>query len=130
VGRVTPKGSAPKSSSRRAPSRRRRSASRPEPPLARPVSGGAASDGTMARTVVDAQAVGRAALRLVYDVGAAIGLAARGLVSATLDVADTVAPRRTLPERRDAAAPPALRKPPAAVEVVKRPRARARRLAG
>ena len=54
----------------------------------------------MARTVADAQAVGQAALRLAYDVGAVLGLAARGLVSATLNAADTVAPRRVLPERR------------------------------
>ena len=87
-------------------------------------------DGTIASTMAEAQAVGRAALRLVYDVGAALGLAARGLVSATLDVADTVAPRRALPERRDPAVVPALRKPPVSVEVVKRPRRRAQRRVG
>jgi len=69
--------------------------------VARAVSNAAPVDGTMARTVADAQAVGQAALRLAYDVGAVLGLAARGLVSATLNVADTVAPRRVLPARRE-----------------------------
>lgn len=83
----------------------------------------------MARTVADAQAMGRAALRLAYDMGAVLGLAARGLVSATLDAADTVAPRRILAARRDATVLPSLRKPPATVDAAKRPRGRARRLA-
>jgi len=74
---------------------------RPEQAVApRAVASPAPVDGTMARTVADAQAVGQAALRLAYDVGAVLGLAARGLVSATLNVADSVAPRRVLPEQR------------------------------
>jgi hypothetical protein len=125
------KGSTPKRVSRRAPSRRPRSAARaPRPPALHTSDGSAPSSGTMARTVADAQAVGRAALRLAYDVGAVLGLAARGLVSATLDVADTVAPRRSRPEQRDASVLPALRKPPVAIDAVKRPRGRTRRLAG
>jgi len=73
----------------------------PEPLEApRAVASPAPVNGTMARTVADAQAVGHAALRLAYDVGAVLGQAARGLVSATLNVADTVAPRRVLPAGR------------------------------
>lgn len=85
--------------------------------------------GAVARTMADAQAVGRAAARLAYDVGAMIGLAARGLVSATLDAADTVAPR---PVPKTAAARstlPAFRKPPAAV-ASKPASSRVRRVAG
>jgi hypothetical protein len=83
----------------------------------------------VAQTVADAQAVGRAAMRLAYDVGAVLGLAARGLVSGTLDVADAVAPRRVARPVSGGSALP-LRKPPAPVPPARRSGARARRLAG
>jgi hypothetical protein len=92
--------------------------------------GAAPLNGAMMRTVADAQSVGRAALRLAYDVGAVIGLAARNLVSATLDAADTVAPRPLVKRVTDPSALPALRKPPAPVHASQRSASRSRRLAG
>jgi glycine/serine hydroxymethyltransferase len=94
----------------------------------------------MARTVADAQDVGkelgsagvsiaRGALRLAYDVGAVVGLAARGLVSATLDAADTVAPR-ALKTAAGSSGALVLRKPPVAVDSARREGRSARRLAG
>jgi hypothetical protein len=95
----------------------------------------------MARTVADAEHVGRelgsagvsiarGALKLVYDVGAVLGLAARGLVSATLDAADTVAPRHLKTAAAASSAQPMLRKPPVAVAGARREGRGARRLAG
>ncbi len=95
----------------------------------------------MARTVADAQHVGkelgsagvsiaRGALRLAYDVGAVVGLAARGLVSATLDAADTVAPRALKTAATSSSGALVLRKPPVAVDGAKREGRSARRLAG
>jgi hypothetical protein len=95
----------------------------------------------MARTVADAEHVGRelgsagvsiarGALKLVYDVGAVLGLAARGLVSATLDAADAVAPRPLTTAAAASSARPMLRKPPVAVAGARREGRGTRRLAG
>lgn len=72
----------------------------------------------------------QAALKLVYDVGSALGVAARDLVSATLDAADAVAPRRPVPALSPSPRALALRKPPGAVRSARASRAAERRLTG
>jgi hypothetical protein len=73
--------------------------------------------------------IAQVALKLVYEVGSVLGMAARDLVSATLDAADTVAPRRRALALPVAPGPLALRKPPGAVRV-KAARRASRRLTG
>ena len=143
--RSRPKSPTPKSATTRAtraasrPVRRPARARASQPSVTTPAASQQAPlAGAMARTVADVQTVGRelgsvgaslawGAARLAYDVGAVLGLAARGLVSATLDVADTVAPRPIVRANDVSATSPALRKPPVSVQV--RPSGSARRLA-
>ncbi len=72
----------------------------------------------------------QAALKIAYDVGSVLGVAARDLVSATLGAADAVAPRRPVPALSPSPRVLALRKPPAAVRRARTGRTAERRLTG
>ena len=152
MARSRPKGKSLKSSthpSRRSESRKRRGSSRraasPPAPAVRTAAEAAPPITTIARATtpagVDGAPAGRdlgtsgvtivqAALKLVYDVGSVLGVVARDLVSATLDAADAVAPRRPVPELSPSPRVLALRKPPGAVRGARAGRGGERRLTG